>query len=102
MAPLDVRDAPARADVLIVLGAALAPDGRLGAALEERVLVGVEAFHRGIALRLLVTGKFEATAMYRRARELGVPDAAILLEHTALTTRENALFSAEILRLHGL
>ena len=91
-----------QADVLIVLGAALAPDGRLGPALAERVEAGVSAWKSGLAPRLLMTGAYEASAMKQRAIELGVPAQAILIEHTALTTRENALFSGEILRQNGL
>jgi uncharacterized SAM-binding protein YcdF (DUF218 family) len=90
------------ADVLVVLGAALTPDGRLGPALAERVEAGVSAWKSGLAPRLLMTGAYEASAMRQRAIELGVPAEAILLEHTALTTRENALFSGEILRQNGL
>ena len=40
--------------------------------------------------------------MRERAVELGVPREAVLLEHTALTTRENALFSAELMRQYEL
>jgi uncharacterized SAM-binding protein YcdF (DUF218 family) len=90
------------ADVLVVLGAALAADGSLGPALAERVEAGVEAWKRGVAPRLLMTGALEASAMKQRAVELGVPEEAIWIEHTALTTRENALFSGEILRQKGV
>jgi uncharacterized SAM-binding protein YcdF (DUF218 family) len=84
-------------DALVVLGAALRPDGGLGAALAERVEAGVAAWKAGRAPRLLMTGAVEARAMKRRAVELGVPDDAVLVETRALTTRENALFSAQIL-----
>jgi uncharacterized SAM-binding protein YcdF (DUF218 family) len=101
--PLDVGRAAASADVLIVLGAALTPNmKRLGPALEERMMAGATAFSRGLATRMIVTGKFEAALMRERAVELGVPRDAVLLEHTALTTRENALFSAKLMRDHGL
>jgi uncharacterized SAM-binding protein YcdF (DUF218 family) len=101
--PLDVGREAGRADVLVVLGAALSRDMRsLGPALEERVVEGAAAFRRGLAPAMIVTGKLEASLMKVRAIELGVPAEAILLEHTALTTRENALFSAELMRRHGL
>ena len=88
-------------DVIVVLGAALSPDGGLGPALAERVEAGAAAFHRGLAPKMIVTGALEATAMRTRAVELGVPFEAILLEHTALTTRQNALFSSALMRAHG-
>jgi uncharacterized SAM-binding protein YcdF (DUF218 family) len=91
-----------QAEVLVVLGAALAADGSLGPALAERVEAGVAAWKAGVAPRLLMTGALEAAAMKQRAIELGVPEDAVWIEHTALTTRENALFSAEILRRKGL
>jgi len=100
--PLDVGRDGARADVLVVLGAALAPDGRLGPALEERVVEGAAAFRRGMAPWMLVTGCIEAAAMRARALELGVPASSILVEHTATTTRENAIRSAELMRGRGL
>jgi uncharacterized SAM-binding protein YcdF (DUF218 family) len=97
-----LTDEVAPAEVLIVLGAALAADGRLGPALEERVVAGVAAWRQGLAPRVLMTGRFEAAAMRARALELGVPAEAVLVEHTARSTRENALFSSELLRRHGV
>jgi uncharacterized SAM-binding protein YcdF (DUF218 family) len=89
-------------DVIVVLGAALGPDGDLGPALAERVLAGVEAWRAGRAPLLLMTGKFEAEKMKRRAVKLGVPGEQVLVEPTSLTTRENALRCAEVMRAHGL
>jgi uncharacterized SAM-binding protein YcdF (DUF218 family) len=89
-------------DVVVVLGAALGPDGDLGPALAERVLVGVEAWRRGLAPMLIVTGALEAELMKRRAVKLGVPAEQVLLEPTALTTRDNAVRCAAIMRAHGM
>jgi len=100
--PLAARRGDGPFDVIIVLGAALTPDGRLGPALAERVAAGVDAWRRGFAPRLLMTGAYEAEAMRRRAVELGVPSDAILLERTALTTRGNAVASGAILHAEGL
>jgi len=100
-APLALGAAGGGADVIVVLGAALAADGRLGPALERRVRAGVEAFRDGRAPWLLMTGALESAAMRARAVELGAPPDAILCEPTALTTRENALRCAAILRARG-
>lgn len=89
------------AEVIVVLGAALR-GSRLGPALAERVEAGVAAWHGGLAPLLLMTGALEATAMRARAVELGVPVERVLIEHSARTTRENALYCAEILRQRGL
>ncbi len=91
-----------RFDVLVVLGAPLARDGSLGAAVAERVEAGVAAWKAGVAPLILVTGVHEATAMKRRAVDAGVPPEAILVERAARTTRENALRSSELMRAHGL
>jgi len=93
--------APAR-DVIVVLGAALGPEGDLGPALAERVLVGVEAWRAGRAPLLMMSGIREAEKMKRRAVKLGVPPERILVESEARTTRENALRCAELMRAHGL
>ena len=61
----------ARFDVIVVLGAALGPEGDLGPALAERVLAGVEAWRAGQAPMLLMTGSYEAEKMKRRAVEAG-------------------------------
>lgn len=90
------------ADVVVVLGAALGPEGDLGAVLAERVLAGVEAWRAGAAPMMLMTGKYEAELMKRRAVKLGVPAERVLVETAALTTRENATGCAAIMRAHGL
>jgi uncharacterized SAM-binding protein YcdF (DUF218 family) len=91
-----------KADVLVVLGAALGPDGDLGPALAERVHAGVAAWEKGYAPRLMMTGACEAEIMRQRAVRLGVPPEQILVEPSARTTRENALRCAELMRAQGL
>jgi uncharacterized SAM-binding protein YcdF (DUF218 family) len=84
-------------DAIVVLGAALAADGGPGPALAERIAAGAEAFHRGLAKIVVMTGALEAQIMCDRAVTLGVPREAILLEPTALTTRTNAVACAALL-----
>lgn len=88
--------------MIVVLGAALGPEGDLGPALAERVLAGVEAWRAGRAPLLLMTGRYEAELMKRRAVKLGVPEARVLVETEALTTRQNATGCTAILRARGL
>lgn len=90
-------------DVIVILGAALTPDGLdLGDALAERVAEGAIAYKQGLAPKVIVTGEREAALMKKRLVELGVDPGAVLLEPTARTTRENALRSAELMRAHGM
>lgn len=66
-----------------------------------------ELFHRGLAPWILFSGargrmtghwpETEAESMARVARELGVPDAAILIENRATNTGENIRFSRGLL-----
>ena len=88
--------------MIVVLGAALGPDGDLGPALAERVYAGVEAWRAGRAPLVMMTGALEAQKMKRRALKLGVPDERIVVEPTARTTRENALRCAELMRARRL
>ena len=109
--PFLVAHPPRRADAVIVLGCLLAPDGRLSAALEERVRAGVALFHAGLAPRLCMTGgrapiashdETEAAAMAAFARSLGVPGAAIEIEESSVSTWENAQRCAALLLPRGL
>jgi uncharacterized SAM-binding protein YcdF (DUF218 family) len=85
------------ADVIIVLGAALRPDGSPSPALERRVVRGVRAFREGLAGHLLLSGGAvrhptpEAEAMARLALALGVPPESLVLEDRSRNTFENAL-----------
>ncbi|MEO5337179.1 MAG: YdcF family protein [Magnetospirillum sp. WYHS-4] len=85
------------ADVIIVLGAALRPDGSPSPALERRVARGVRAFREGLAPHLLLSGgavrhaRPEAEAMAALALAQGVPAGNIVQEPRSANTFENAL-----------
>lgn len=71
-----------------------------------------DLFHAGLAPWLLFSGargrmtqdwpETEADSMARVARDLGVPDDAILIENRATNTGENIRFSHELLAARGL
>ena len=90
------------AQAIVVLGAALTPDGRPGPALAERIEAGAQAFREGRAPIVVMTGALEAAIMRERAVELGVPREAIRIEPTALTTRTNAVACAALLQPDGI
>tara|TARA_R110002096_G_scaffold433887_5_gene653981 strand:- start:115012 stop:115572 length:561 start_codon:yes stop_codon:yes gene_type:complete len=105
--PFEPSDSEERVDAIVVLGAPLRPDGQLSLAGRERVAEGVRCFNDGRAPLLVFTGgaahsAAEAPAMARRAEELGVPREAIVIEDRSATTAENARFTAELLRPHGV
>jgi uncharacterized SAM-binding protein YcdF (DUF218 family) len=105
--------APAQA--LVVLGGAVAPPVRghteidLGAA-ADRVWYAARLFHAGKAPLVLLSGGgdlehqafSEAHAMAVFLQDLGVPAQAIVLEETSRNTRQNAAFSAALLKARGV
>jgi uncharacterized SAM-binding protein YcdF (DUF218 family) len=96
----------AKGDVLIVPGAEQLGDGTLGIASYWRSVYAVRAFRTGGFQRVVVTGGrqgYEGSASLAGAMRdfmvgLGVPAEAITVEERAASTRENALYSAEIMR----
>ncbi len=105
--PFETRDRDRQVDAIVVLGAPLRADGHLSLAGRERVEEAARRYRAGMAPLVLFTGgaahsAAEAPAMAKRAKELGVPAEAILIEDKSRTTAENARFSAEILRSRGV
>lgn len=111
--PQPVHSLP-EAQAIVVLGGAVrgtAFDGavaqpiNLGAG-ADRVWYGARLYHRGKAPAVLLTGGpyvpapylTEAGAMAVLLEDLGVPSSAILLENRSRNTRENAVYSAQLLR----
>ena len=108
-----VSDAPKPADIIFIPGGSFYP-------IAERA---AELWHAGFAPLILPSGRY-SSKLGRFARENltkyqgefetefdflrhvlmknGVPDSAILREDRATNTGENAAFSAEVLRAHGL
>lgn len=96
-----------RHDVIVALGARVLPDGRPGGALSRRIAHAASLYCDGRADWLVVCGGIgehppaEAEVMRAYARELGVPEARILLEDRSADTFENAVNAAQILRARG-
>ncbi|MBV9773357.1 MAG: YdcF family protein, partial [Gemmatimonadetes bacterium] len=98
--PAREEDFPA--DAVVVLGGGVGPDGVLPTVARNRVERAVQLFEAGIAPRLILSGRCgltdpepavtEAAAMAAYARELGLPDDALLLEDEAKDTLGNAYF----------
>jgi uncharacterized SAM-binding protein YcdF (DUF218 family) len=94
-------------DVIVVLGAAVWPDGQPSPALQRRILHAVDLLQRGYAAYLLVTGgvgKYppaEAAVMQRLAVARGIPSQHILCEAQATSTFESALLCCDMLRQRG-
>lgn len=103
------------AQAIVVLGGGVRPPEISGQTPDlkdaaDRVWHGVRLFHAGKAPLLLMSGgsdlslsaSSEAEVMRQFAMDLGVPIGAIVMEGRSRNTRQNAQFSAEILKAQGV
>jgi uncharacterized SAM-binding protein YcdF (DUF218 family) len=108
------RDLP-HADAIVVLagGGGYARMDRDGLDLDDmhdssRIAAGARAWFAGIAPVVILSGGVgpprhrEADNMARVIARLGVPRKALLLEGRSHSTRENALYTAQLARRHGI
>ena len=93
-------------DAIVVLGAPLGPGGRLTPILEERVAAAAALWRAGAGRHVVATGgvtqgapRAEATALAEGLAAAGVPD--VIVEPRALTTADNARFTAALLEPLG-
>lgn len=96
------------ADVIIVLGAGLRPDGRPGPALIRRSAQAINVWENGLAEAIICAGgvpyranRSEAAGCRDLLLAAGIPDEHIFLEENSHSTEENALYSAEIMQANG-
>ncbi|MEN9786712.1 MAG: hypothetical protein RLZZ299_1976 [Pseudomonadota bacterium] len=90
-------------DAIVILGAAVRPDGTASESLRARALGAVEAWRAGLAPRIVCTGAHharppgEAVVAAALLREAGVPPDAILREDKSRTTLGNLRFARGLL-----
>ena len=90
-------------EVLVVLGADMLGDGTLGLGSYWRAVYGVRAYRKHPFRKVIVCGgtagsnRSVAAAMAEFMRALGVPREVLVLEGKSRSTRENALFTKELL-----
>ncbi|GAA0291320.1 YdcF family protein [Rhodovulum strictum] len=88
---------------ILILGAAMRPDGTPGAALVRRARHGAALWRAAPGAMVLASGaQGEAQAIAAICRAEGVPEDRIVLEQSARNTAENIAFSAEILAGLGI
>jgi uncharacterized SAM-binding protein YcdF (DUF218 family) len=102
---------PARlepAQAIVVLGSSVSEDGILEDESIRRALQGILLYRKGLAPEILFLGytlpggPAEAQVRSALARELGLPEQALLVETRARTTREEATLSARALQGQGI
>ena len=94
-------------DALVVLGCPVRR-GALPPPAARRVARAARAYEEGLATRVVVTGGrvwqglVEADAFAGELVQGGVPEQALLLERASHTTRENARFTARLVKPLGI
>lgn len=102
---LDDRLAPA--DVIVVPGNTIAPDGTPSPRLQARLDVALGQFQQHRAPRILVSGATgkegfdEAASMARYLQSRGVPASAIIEDNQGWTTEATARNAASLMQQHG-
>ena len=100
-------DRAAPADVIVVLGARVYPDGRPSEALRERVETAAALYRRGFARRVMVSGGVdpsgvsEPEVMAAVAAAAGVPRSALVLDATGANTAATVRAVAREARREG-
>lgn len=88
-------DAGGEYDCILVLGCGVKEDGTPSDRLYDRVKVGVDLYHAGVAPKILMSGDHEnkgydeVSAMLALAIEMGVPKEDVFLDHAGLSTYES-------------
>jgi uncharacterized SAM-binding protein YcdF (DUF218 family) len=102
---LELAVVPEPRDVIVVLGATLGPGDALTPILAERVAAAAMLFAAGAAPTIVTTGGVTGRAHTAEASVLadalvaaGVPRDAIVVEDRAQTTRDNARFTALLVK----
>ncbi len=96
------------ADCILVLGASVRADGTPSPMLRDRLNVGIELYHQGIAPKLLLSGDHgqaqydEVNVMKDYAKERGVPAEDIFLDHAGFSTYESVYRARDIFEVERM
>lgn len=93
------------AEVILVLGAYVAPDGTASPMLNDRLTVAQELYQKGIAAKVIVSGDHgrenydEVNAMKKFLMERGIPDQDIFMDHAGFSTYESLYRARDIFKV---
>jgi uncharacterized SAM-binding protein YcdF (DUF218 family) len=96
------------ADAVVVLGSGIRQSGALTDSSLRRTLHGIDLYRHGLTKTIIFTGPRNSTGFAEGevratlAREMGIPQTAILVDIVARTTREEAQQVAPLLRARAL
>ncbi|MBM4440936.1 MAG: YdcF family protein [Candidatus Rokubacteria bacterium] len=104
-----VAEPPRRADAIVVLGGGVDDGDTPGLSTASRLVHGLRLHHRGHAPLVILTGGNpvrpeipESVVMQRVAREVGFPQAPLVLETVADRTVTQATAVAQLARARGI
>lgn len=95
-------------DAIVVAGCRVMPNGLPSLSLVRRTTKAVELWRRGLAPVIVLTGGVgksppaEAVAAAGLARQLGVPDSALIVEDKSTSTLENVRFLRQIVKFNQI
>ena len=102
-----LRDRPGHADVALVLGNAIDPDGRPSARLRARLDRAVEGYRHGDFPVVIASGGIEeggedeADVMSRYLVANGIPAVDVIADNQGVNTFASARFTARLMRTRG-
>ncbi|MFA5089570.1 MAG: ElyC/SanA/YdcF family protein [Candidatus Omnitrophota bacterium] len=101
-APLNISEAPQKADCIVVLAGGVGESGKAGQGYEERVEYAVKLYKEDLARHVIFSSGYvyafkEALVMKALAVSLGIPAEAVILEDKAINTYQNMKFTKEII-----
>lgn len=104
--PLKISDAPAKADVIMVLGGGVGESGKVGQSYEERVALAIDLYKSHYSDKILYSSGYsfimrEAQVMKALSVELGVKPEAILLDESPANTYEMILHLKDLAGARG-
>lgn len=96
------------ADAILVLGARVWDSGEPSGILEDRLIIGIAAYHAGVSDRLLMSGDHgtadydEVNAMKTYALEQGVPSEAVFMDHAGFSTYESLYRARDVFQVRSV
>ncbi|MEE3362941.1 MAG: ElyC/SanA/YdcF family protein [Anaerovoracaceae bacterium] len=95
-------------ECILVLGAAVKPDGQPSRMLKHRLDAAIELYKEGAAPKLLVSGDNgsadynEVDCMYKYALAAGVPSEDIFLDHAGFSTYESVYRARDVFNVDSM
>jgi vancomycin permeability regulator SanA len=103
-----LHDRAGHADVAVVLGNTVEPDGTPSPRLRARLDRAVELYRRGLVPLVMVSGGFgregfeEAYVMAAYVEAAGIPRAHIVVDRDGIDTEHTAINAARMMRARGI